>query len=236
MPKNEFRWFFVPAISILLSMTSAADASSSFNIPMRAVHIQLDLPERASTIHGTGAWLDTNTILTVSHLFPDDLRKDETFSIDIIASGEKKPAKIRHGNHPSELDFAVLDIIPITDSKPREERTRLSFCSDPLRAGQPVIVAAAAKDGSPIIIHSYGSNDSVSSYKGKQSSHAITAFLPPGVSGASVFDEESGCLLGTITQQSSQETTVKDLTYEIFTTVIVPIADIADAMKSLTEE
>ncbi len=236
MPKIEFRQIFAPAVSILLSMSSAADASSSLNIPNRAVHIQLNLPERATTIDGTGAWLDTNTILTVSHLFPDNLRKDENFSIYIISSGEKIPAKVKYGSHPSDLDFAVLEIIPIADSKPREERTRLSFCSNPLHAGQPVIVAAAAKDGTPISIYSFGSNDSVSSYKGKQYSHAITAFLPPGVSGASVFDEETGCLLGTITQQSSNETTVKDLTYEIFTTVIVPIADIAKAMESIAEE
>ncbi|HEL4233826.1 TPA: trypsin-like peptidase domain-containing protein [Stenotrophomonas maltophilia] len=219
--------------SLLAPVHSHAQESGPEAAFQRAVHIKIALPERSGEVSGTGAWLDGNTVITASHLFPDDLRENERLTIEIVTPLGNLPAKVVTASHPSELDLAVLAVDPSANASARRSAAPLKLCSTPLQPGQKVSVAAANQSGLAVVIPTHGSFDRSSIYRGVVTSHSVTTYLAPGTSGASVFDEATGCLAGIVSKQEKHEDTTNGVFHQVFTTGLVSVADIAPVIAEI---
>ena len=73
-----------------------------------------------------------------------------------------------------------------------------------------------------MFLNTYGSPDGVDELRPALGTSAVTAYLPHGTSGASVYDKASGCLVGLIS--AKDKLAMNDA--EVYVTRIVPAADL----------
>lgn len=210
------------AVAGASGVVQASDPTEAAFNPDRTVAIRVD-GEPA----GTGSWLDANTVVTASHFFLN-VRDREHVQVEVVWRGERYQATLRNAENPAYIDASVLDIDG-GGTNPVWRGAPLALCEDALQAGQPVRVGLRNEQGIATLLRSYGSPDEMVMYQDRASSTAITAFLKPGDSGASVYDEAKGRMVGLVSLRQK----VADDWAEVYTTKVVSISNL---IKFLNEE
>lgn len=179
----------------LLAASVAGAQESTEVLNDRTVEVRITTPQ--AIINGTGGWFEAGRVLTASHFFLG-VRPEDIQEIVVIWKGNEFKARIEKVEDPEIVDAAML----IVEDSGAWKGARAQFCGSPLKPAQPVATAFSPAKGTLMVVGTYGSPDAVDPLNPELGSTALTAFLPHGASGASVYDSSDLCLVGLLSKQS----------------------------------
>lgn len=197
--------------------TAGSDASG--DAAVRAVFVEVVLDGKIIT-SGNGTFIRPGIVATAVHVV-DRVPDYAVLRVrNLLGEATASPYV---GGHRDGIDAALLYVHGPETLGRAAALPPLAVCSEPTRPSQRLLVATGQgvtpSHGSPDLVHRpMGSQQDATDY--------LTHELPPGASGSGVFDAETGCLAGVVSQVRRQDTKVATSSAVLHVTRITPAEEI----------
>jgi hypothetical protein len=224
--------FILPGCSTLPKATNAAgerEAPRRIDVAaealQRSVHVEVLLNGNVIS-SGHGVVVRPGLVATAVHVVDRVPNHAELRVRNLFGQALATPSA---GGHRDQLDGALLHVFNPEQLGLPASLTSARLCEYPIQSGQSLLVVTG-NAATP----THGSPDHVAYAAGRPNgTDRITHALPPGASGSGVYDAESGCLAGVVSQRRRVDSTVGTSTPQLHTTRLTPAADIRLLLQRL---
>jgi len=202
------------------AITSTAKSKVDLSVEASAAIVKISVIEKGQVVSGSGTWLTKDKIITAAHLFTDMHPGDK---IVIQQKWKSSSVSIQAIDNPARRDLAVLKVTsPNKIFAP--ENWQVHVCSTELKGGEPLVVASGMYG---FIVPTFSSPEILTYLNKGPVVAGLTGSFDHGVSGSAVFEQNTGCLAGIV----SQEEVVINKNYRVYSTRIVTSGDINDFLS-----